>query len=344
VTNDWGDRLVSHLAFVRGKAAAYHGDQRWGDYPYIEHLDRVMGVLRDLGVTNKAMLTAAYLHDVVEDTSITVEELSATFGYRVAFLVDLLTEPKGGNRKTRHAAAYPRVRMDPDAIVIKLADRLVNIRGSGSARDDELRKMYRREHDEFVQALHRGDQASPNELILWTQIELALAEPKVEVKLTNDQVREYLEALRSHFNEPVMPVSRYCAAMRTWFTVTAEALSSTSDELRKEGMNESAMDYARMASDRMRTVIAIEKSNLLYRLIYAGEELRKDACPRCKGHWSGRYPPCQLCGNTGWLPNESEDERNDRMLLAQSLEVRDRYDDAATEDFLAAPDSEGSNG
>lgn len=48
--------------------------------------------------------------------------------------------------------------------------------------------------------------------------------------------------------------------------------------------------------------IAIEKSNLLYRLLYLGESLRIAPCPQHKGHWSGDFGSCLYgCGMTGWL-------------------------------------------
>ena len=56
--------------------------------------------------------------------------------------------------------------------------------------------------------------------------------------------------------------------------------------------------------------IRIEKSCLLDRLIYCGEELRKEPCPKHKGRWSGIYfnEECECVGScgclTGWLPNK----------------------------------------
>ena len=113
-------------------ATAHHGDQRRpGGAPYIEHpLEALEVLVRGAGVTDPDVLCAAVLHDVVEDTSGTIEEISTVFGPRVAELVGWVTIPEPGPGQDRASVKeeYLRgLRRAPyDAILVKLADRASN--------------------------------------------------------------------------------------------------------------------------------------------------------------------------------------------------------------------------
>ena len=111
-----------------------------------------------------------------------------------------------------------------------------------------------------------------------------------------------LDRLTKYFGEPVMPVSRYCDALRTW--------------ARAVGENGYGADH-RLPEAIAQVELAVSKSNLLARLIYGGEELRTKKCPVHNGHWSGcifetpicatpEYPDGCLSGAdvTGWLPSK----------------------------------------
>jgi (p)ppGpp synthase/HD superfamily hydrolase len=113
-------------------ATGHHGDQRRpGGAPYMEHpLEALEVLVRGAGVTDPEILSAAVLHDVVEDTSGTLEEISAAFGPRVAELVGWVTIPEPGPGQDRASVKeeYLRgLRRAPhDAILVKLADRASN--------------------------------------------------------------------------------------------------------------------------------------------------------------------------------------------------------------------------
>ena len=123
---------VARLREAADFAAAHHGDQqRPTGAPYTEHLLEALEVLVcGAGVTDPEILCAAVLHDVVEDTSGTLEEISTVFGPRVAELVGWVTipEPGPGQDKASVKEEYLRgLRRAPhDAILIKLADRASN--------------------------------------------------------------------------------------------------------------------------------------------------------------------------------------------------------------------------
>ena len=128
----------------------WHGDQRrpTGE-PYIVHLLEALEVLtRGPGVTDPAVLTAALLHDVVEDTSATVAEVEDEFGPEAAELVDWVTKPPaaGVDRQAKRAAkaAYLRRLRDAprEAMLVKLADRASNVQTLDRMPPDFQRRYY----------------------------------------------------------------------------------------------------------------------------------------------------------------------------------------------------------
>lgn len=124
--------------------------------------------------------------------------------------------------------------------------------------------------------------------------------------------------LSKHFGQPVRPVKDYCAALSTWFGIYKEKADETSQ----------AILY--------KANIDLSKSNLLWRMIYNGEKLRLNPCPIHKGKWSGySFDGCFVgCEESGWLPNELNDEivglQDDALLLC--LLMKNEWLKAHTDD------------
>jgi len=117
--------LARALAFARAR----HGSQtRTGsETPYWVHLVRVAMEVARWGLATRELLVAALLHDVVEDTDATPNEVEAGFGPAVAECVAWLTCPQGPEDAVR--AHYERLRQAPDGVrLLKLADRTDNLR------------------------------------------------------------------------------------------------------------------------------------------------------------------------------------------------------------------------
>jgi (p)ppGpp synthase/HD superfamily hydrolase len=143
------------LTRAREFAVQAHGDQKYGDaqVPYIEHLDEVVAILEEFEVYNIATRVAGMLHDILEDTSVTYEELFNYYGAQVARVVRAVTNPKGlANRAERHAVTYPQIKRYPQAIEVKLADRIAHMRRGGSKVG-----MYVKEYPGFREALYTDD-------------------------------------------------------------------------------------------------------------------------------------------------------------------------------------------
>lgn len=99
-----------------------HKDQSRDDgAPFITHPIQVANIIRQ--VTNDAdLIAAAYLHDVVEDTDVTPEQLKAEFGTRIT---DLVLEVTHEGDET-HGYYFPRLETR-DGALLKFADRLSNL-------------------------------------------------------------------------------------------------------------------------------------------------------------------------------------------------------------------------
>jgi GTP pyrophosphokinase len=125
-----------------------HKDQRRASgEPYICHPVAVAGLLRDLG-GGSATIAAGFLHDIVEDTDVTPEQLEEMFGAEVRHLVEGVTKLSKFNfssKKERQAENFRRMFLsmaqDIRVIVVKLADRLHNMRTLEHLADDKRRRI-----------------------------------------------------------------------------------------------------------------------------------------------------------------------------------------------------------
>jgi len=148
-------------------------------------------------------------------------------------------------------------------------------------------------------------------------------------KLTEEGVRILTERLRAHFQQPVMPISQYCDALKTWEHCMWERMVHLSKELYPSG-NPAALDeeldrlkerqilreepterdfklqklkhYQEVSEQINYVFLQIRKSALLDRLLYVGEKLRTKRCPKHDGVWSGLFGTCEHnCELTGWI-------------------------------------------
>ena len=128
-------------------AADAHSKQiRKSGIPYITHPIAVARIaLVELSLKTNPVI-AALLHDVVEDTEYTVEDIRARFGEDVAYLVGVLTKNSDGNYKVSKQIdnfkhMLDSINYDIRALLIKLADRMHNMRTLGAMRTDKQMKI-----------------------------------------------------------------------------------------------------------------------------------------------------------------------------------------------------------
>jgi len=155
-------------------ANAIHTDanQLYDGKAYVTHLQDVVNVLMDFDVTDRSILAAAYLHDIMEDCKVPRSVLDELFGVDVGMLVWCVTDEEGVNRKERKAKTYGKIKANDNAVAIKLADRIANVEHSIQSKNIRMFKMYRKEMADFTAALY-----TPNLLeSMWNRLREAIAE------------------------------------------------------------------------------------------------------------------------------------------------------------------------
>lgn len=147
------DKLRAAFEFAN---AMHEGQIRKSGEPYMTHPLEVMDIIADLRL-DVASLVAGLLHDTVEDTDTTVEDLREMFGEDVAFLVDGVTKLSKFEFTTREEAQAENIRKmiiamsrDLRVILVKLADRLHNMRTLGAMPVEKQRRIAAETLDVFV--------------------------------------------------------------------------------------------------------------------------------------------------------------------------------------------------
>jgi len=142
---------------------AHAGQQRASGEPYVQHSLAVARILADLGLDHET-LAAAILHDVVEDTGIALDDLKSEFGASIAGLVDGVTkmkviqefqsEPAGSRRESAQAESLRKMLLamaeDVRVVLIKLADRLHNMRTLSALPEEKQKRIARETMDIFA--------------------------------------------------------------------------------------------------------------------------------------------------------------------------------------------------
>ena len=153
----------------------HDGQKRKSGDPYITHPLAVATILAELGM-DTTTLVAALLHDTVEDTGYLLEELGADFGEEVAHLVDGVT--KLDKVKLGAAAEAETIRKmvvamarDPRVLVIKLSDRLHNMRTMRFLPPEKQARKARETLEVFAPLAHRLGMAT----VKWELEDLAFA-------------------------------------------------------------------------------------------------------------------------------------------------------------------------
>ncbi len=154
-----GDQLVCQA--FEFAYQLHKGQMRASGDPYIAHPVAVAGLLRSLG-GDSAMIAAGFLHDVVEDTEVTADEIEAIFGAEVRHLVEGVTKLSKFNfdSKTEQQAENFRrmflaMAKDIRVIVVKLADRLHNMRTLQHLRPDKQVRIARETLEIFAPLANR---------------------------------------------------------------------------------------------------------------------------------------------------------------------------------------------
>ena len=184
-----------------------HGDQRRvSGVPYILHPTSVACILADMGMDTDAIV-AALLHDVVEDTEIGLDTVRENYGDGVALLVDGLTKIskiKFTDREEHQAENIRKMLMamsnDIRVIIVKLADRLHNMRTIDCIAEQKRRDKARECMEIYAPIAHRLGMKNVKEELEDLSIRyldpFAYEEIETELKLTEKERNEFIENIK----------------------------------------------------------------------------------------------------------------------------------------------------
>ncbi|WP_434480785.1 RelA/SpoT family protein [Gemmatimonas sp.] len=205
------DRL-DHDILVRAykySDVAHAGQVRHSGEPYVSHCVEVARILADLQL-DTITVACGLLHDIVEDTDITVEDVARDFGPEVAQIVDGLTKIANlpmSSREERQVENYRKLLLsiakDARVILIKLADRLHNMRTLDWLAPEKRRRIAQETRDLYAPLAHRFGMAK----VRWELEDLAFKhlEPEAYKSLAKlvAAKRGEREALIGQMREPL---------------------------------------------------------------------------------------------------------------------------------------------
>ncbi len=139
----------------------HDGQFRASGEPYIVHPIAVADLLRDIGAS-PSVIAAGFLHDVLEDTDLTPEQLESFFGKEIKDLVEGVTKLGGIHFTNRTEAQAENLRKmflamasDIRVVLVKLADRLHNMRTLGSLQLDKQQRVARETREIYAPLANR---------------------------------------------------------------------------------------------------------------------------------------------------------------------------------------------
>jgi len=129
---DTTDIILGAKKFAQEK----HKNQKRKDgvMPYSDHLEGVVNRLKNLGVTDKDVLCAAWLHDIIEDTDVTFDQINERFGREVAVIVLSLSKDQNILKKDREIQYISQLKdASFQTKIIKLCDISANLKDLANA-------------------------------------------------------------------------------------------------------------------------------------------------------------------------------------------------------------------
>ena len=238
--NSAADLALLERAYVFA-AKVHDGQQRLSGEPYLVHPLEVAGILVDLRL-DSAAVAAGLLHDTLEDTLTTPEELRRLFGDEVGFLVEGLTKIakiEFTSARERQAENFRKMLLamsrDIRILLIKLADRLHNMRTLGYMADGSRRRIAQETLDIYAPLAHRlGIDWMRREL---TDLAFRTLRPRLAAEL--ERTLKSGRRARKRYIEEVIGVLRKRleeAGLRAEVTGREKELASIHEKMETQGL------------------------------------------------------------------------------------------------------------
>lgn len=167
MNNPWNPEKYNtawHFATLAHGDQTYRRPQEGQEFPYINHLASVaMEVSLALAKSPEPYdadlaIQCALLHDTIEDTDVTREQVAASFGEAVANGVMALSKSPDLPKPEQMADSLQRIRQQPKEVwMVKMADRITNLSEPPFHWDDAKITQYQREAQQIHQALHSAN-------------------------------------------------------------------------------------------------------------------------------------------------------------------------------------------
>ena len=219
---------------------AHKGVKRRSGEPYILHPLAVAKIaVKEIGLGTTSVISAL-LHDVVEDTDYTVEDIANLFGPKVASIVDGLTKISGvmGSDTSRQAESFRKMILtladDVRVILIKIADRLHNMRTLASMPEHKQVKIASETLYIYAPLAHRmGLHAIKTEL---EDLSMKYEHPE-EYEVIDKKIEAYEKQFSALFEEFIKPIRKSLSENHYEYTITARTKSVYSVWLKMQRRN-----------------------------------------------------------------------------------------------------------
>lgn len=197
---------------------AHKGQTRSDGSRYIKHPVRVANIVKKYKTSKNLndILAAAYLHDTIEDTKTTENDIKQLFGGLVSSLVKELTSDKDKIKevgKTQYLVDK-MTNMSSWALVIKLADRLDNVSDLRTAKSVAWRQKYKKETEEILHRLQMNRELSATHKTIIAEIKKKLDD------LSEETVTGLVAGVRSSDEPPVKKFKKKSELIKKMLTRT----------------------------------------------------------------------------------------------------------------------------
>lgn len=135
-----------------------HATQQYDIYPYMFHINQVLNISQQLGY-DESIQVACILHDTLEDSDLSYNDIKKNFGESIAEIVYAVTDELGRDRKERKLRTYHKIRANWKATVVKICDRIANVEHSKKY-NKGMYDMYIKENMDFISNVYSGDNNS----------------------------------------------------------------------------------------------------------------------------------------------------------------------------------------